>query len=158
MTAENDAASSAKKPRGKPFQPGQSGNPAGKPKGARSALYAALDQAAEEAAPQIIEGLVAAAKSGDARAADILFRRAWPERKGRPVQFSAGSLLTPGGLVEAMAGITAAMAAGEMTPDEAAAVSSVLEIHRKAIETESLADRIEVLEKASRAPKRESTP
>ena len=38
------------------------------------------------------------------------------------------------------------MAAGEITPEEAATVSGVLELRRKAIETENLAERIERLE------------
>jgi hypothetical protein len=49
-----------------------------------------------------------------------------------------------------MAAVVDAMAAGEVTPEEAATISGVLEIRRKALETEELAGRIERLEQAMR--------
>ena len=136
------------KPRKAPhrFQPGQSGNPAGKPRGARAPIYAALDAAAAENMPEIVTALVAKAKEGDPRAAELLMRRAWPERKGRPLAFALPSATGAAGLAEAMSAVTVAMASGEMTPDEASAVAGVLEIHRKAIVTEDHEARLRALE------------
>ena len=45
-----------------------------------------------------------------------------------------------------MAAVVEALAAGEVTPDEALTISGVLELRRKALETQELADRIERLE------------
>src|ERR1035437_3151830 len=81
MTAEN----SGDKQRGRPWQPGQSGNPAGKPPGARHAALVALDAIGAEGAEAVLRSVLQAAQGGDVRAADILLRRLWPERKGRPV-------------------------------------------------------------------------
>lgn len=144
--ADFRAAGAAKKPRGRPFQPGQSGNPDGGPKGARAPVYAALDAAAAEHMPEIMRALVEKAKEGDPRAAELLMRRAWPERKGRPLSFALPVTAGAAGLAEAMGAVTEAMATGAMTPDEASAVAGVIEIHRKAIVTEDHEQRLKALE------------
>ena len=46
-----------------------------------------------------------------------------------------------------MAAVVEAMAEGQVTPEEAATISGVLETRRKALETEDLCERIELLEK-----------
>jgi hypothetical protein len=51
------------------------------------------------------------------------------------------------GISEATAAVLEAMAVGDITPDEAATISSILEIRRKAMETQELADRISRLER-----------
>jgi hypothetical protein len=142
---ESPPADSAKTHPGR-FKPGQSGNPAGKPKGTRAAIYAQLDGLAAAAGPEILQALVDKAKEGDARAADILLRRAWPERKGRPLRFSMPELSGPAGLVEAMSAVTAGVANGDLTPDEATAIASVVEIHRKVIVAEDHEARLQALE------------
>ena len=71
---------------------GQSGNPAGKPKGARHAALLALDAVGAGAAGDVMQAVVDAAKGGDMRAADILLRRLWPERKGRPMAMDLPSI------------------------------------------------------------------
>jgi ubiquinone biosynthesis protein UbiJ len=45
-----------------------------------------------------------------------------------------------------MAALVDAMAAGEVTPEEAATISGVLEARRRALETQELADRVDRLE------------
>ena len=73
MTA--DAENTIEKQRGRPFQKGQSGNPAGKPKGARNkatlAVEALLDGEAEELTRKAIE----LAKAGDIPALRICLDR-----------------------------------------------------------------------------------
>ena len=46
-----------------------------------------------------------------------------------------------------MAAVVDAMAAGDITPDEAATITGILEVRRKVIETQELADRISRLER-----------
>ena len=132
------------------FRPGQSGNPAGRPKGSRHAALLALDAIGEAAAKDVLETVINAAKGGDARSAEIILRRLWPERKGRTIALDLPVLETPADLVRATGAVAGAVADGTITPEEGVAVASVMEIHRKAIETQDLEARLAALEAASR--------
>ena len=154
MNAAKPAADAAKKPRGRPFQPGQSGNPSGKAPGSRAAVYAALDDLAEEAAPEVLKALSERAKEGDARAADIVFRRAYPERKGRAVPFKLRPVTTLEDLAGATGDILAAVASGELSAEEAQGVAAVLDIHRQATATAELERRLAAVEAAQKGEQR----
>jgi hypothetical protein len=84
--------------------------------------------------------------SGDMRAADILLRRLWPERKGRPVQMDLPAIMAPSDLAAALGAVAGAVAAGELSPEEGAAVASILEAQRRAVETVEMEARIAALE------------
>jgi hypothetical protein len=128
------------------WQPGQSGNPAGRPRGSRHEALKALDAIGAEGAAEVMQAVVAAAKDGDMRAADILLRRLWPERKGRPVNVELPALDDAGGIVAALGAVAGAVAGGEISPEEGQAVAAILETQRRAIETADLAARIAALE------------
>ena len=121
------------------------GNP-GRPKGARHAALLALDAIGAEGAAEVMRAVVEAAKGGDMRAADILLRRLWPERKGRPVSVELPPLEGARGVAAALGAVAEAVAAGEVTPEEGQAVAAVLETQRRAIETAELEARIAALE------------
>ena len=53
---------------------------------------------------------------------------------------------TPADLTDAMSAVSVAMAAGELSPEEAASAASVIEVHRRALDTHDLAARIAALE------------
>jgi len=130
----------------KRFQPGQSGNPSGRPPGARHAALLALDAIGAEGAKDVMESVVYAAQTGDMRAADILLRRLWPERKGRPVLFDIPQVETASDIAAALATVTKAVAAGEASPEEGAAMVTILEAQRRAVETVELERRLSALE------------
>ena len=98
MEAKLPENTGPKQARGR-WKPGASGNPAGKPPGARHAALVALDAIGAGAGAEIMAAVVAAAKGGDMRAADILLRRLWPERRGRPVQMHLPPIAVPGDIV-----------------------------------------------------------
>ena len=62
----------------------------------------------------------------------------WPIRKGRPVSLQLPAIKTAADVVGALGAVADAMAGGEITPDEGAAVAAVLETKRRAIETAEL--------------------
>ena len=131
---------------GRRFSAGQSGNPAGKPAGTRHAALVALDAIGQAEAAGVLKAVVEAAQTGDMRAAEIILRRAWPERKGRPLVFELPPMETAEDLVKAMGAISAAMASGTLTTEEAAAAASVLDAHRSALHTQDLAARLVAVE------------
>ena len=130
------------------WQPGQSGNPAGRPKGARHAALMALDAIGEAAAREVMGAVVTAAVAGDMRASEILLRRLWPERKGRPLMVDLPSITGAADLPAAVGAVVQSVAAGDLTADEGQAIAAMLEGQRRAIETAELAARIEALEMA----------
>ena len=134
----------------KRFQPGQSGNPSGRPPGARHAALLALDAIGAEGAKGIMHAVVGAAQSGDMRAADILLRRLWPERKGRAVLFDMPPIETASDIAAALGRIANAVAAGEASPEEGAAMASIFEAQRRAMETVELERRLTALEQGPR--------
>ncbi|WP_353212577.1 DUF5681 domain-containing protein [Rhodovarius sp.] len=146
----SNAEKSAPKQRGRPFPPGQSGNPAGKPKGARHAALKALDLIGEAGAAEVMATVVEAAKQGDMRAADLLLRRLWPERRGRPLTIDLPPISDAAGVVAALTVVTAAVGGGEISPEEAQGLAAVLETQRRAIETVALDQRIAALEAQSK--------
>ena len=137
------------KPRQGPhrFQPGQSGNPRGMPAGSRHKATKLLDAIGEAGAKGVLDATLQAARGGDMGAAKIILDRAWPARKSRTVALDLPAVTTAEGVTAAMAAVVQAMAAGEIAPDEAAAVASVIEGQRRAIETADLAERIAALER-----------
>jgi hypothetical protein len=141
-----DTENTGPKQRGRPWPRGISGNPAGKPPGARHEALKALDAIGSEGAADVMQAVVTAAKGGDMRAADILLRRLWPERKGRPVALDMPAALDAAGVAAALASVTQAVAGGELSPEEGQAVAAILETQRRAIETAELEARIAALE------------
>ena len=133
---------------GSRWPPGQSGNPSGRPKGARHAALMALDAIGEAAAGEVMAAVVEAAKGGDMRGAEILLRRLWPERKGRPLTVDLPSITGAADLPAAVGAVVQAVATGDLTAEEGQAVAAMLEGQRRAIETAELAARIEALELA----------
>jgi hypothetical protein len=109
----------------------------------------ALDAIGADGAADVMAAVVKAAKEGDMRAADILLRRLWPERKGRPVPVALPPITDAAATVGALAAITAAVGEGELSPEEGQAVAAILETQRRAIETAGLEARIAALETRS---------
>ena len=144
LNARETAAPGRRAPGGR-FAPGGPGGP-GRPLGSRHAALAALDAIGTEAAEDVLRAVVVAAKTGDLRAASILLDRIWPARKGRAVEVAMPEVASAADLVPALAAVVAAMARGELTPEEAQAVTGVLEAQRKAIETAELEARVAALE------------
>jgi hypothetical protein len=100
-------------------------------------------------AEEIVRAVVSAAKAGDPTAIRLCIERPAPVRKGRPITFDSPDIETASDITKALGMIAKAMAAGELTPDEADTVATVIEAHRKAIETAELEERIRRLEAKS---------
>jgi hypothetical protein len=97
-------------------------------------------------AQEVARAAITAAKAGDTTAMKIVLDRVAPLRKGRPVEFTMPETVDAVGLAGAFKDIATRMACGEMTPDEAMQIASVLELRRKAIETLEIEQRLKALE------------
>lgn len=145
-----DASKNVAKTRGRPFAKGNGGGP-GRPTGSRNKATLLLDRIAEADAEEVLRGVIGAARSGDLRAAELVLARAWPVRKGRPVAFDLPVTVTTDAIGAALDAVLQATAQGEITPDEAAAIGSVLEVRRRAIEQIDIETRLATLEARSGA-------
>lgn len=129
------------------WKPGQSGNPTGKKPGSRNKATMAVLALMETGAKRIAEVVIDAAKAGDLTAARIVLDKLVPVVKERTVTLpTMPSTESPAGVAEAQAAILQAVAAGDLTPGEAATLSGIVENRRKAIETQELEQRISALE------------
>ena len=72
-----------------------------------------------------------------------------PLRKGRPVVFDLPPVKTAADIAGAVGELARAMAAGELTTDEASAAASFIEMHRRAIETTEIELRLQKLEEGA---------
>ena len=91
------------------------------------------------------------AKAGDGPALRLCIERLAPARKDRPVWFDLPKMKEARDAVEASAAIVAAVAAGELTPTEAAELSKVVDSYARTLQAAEFEERISKLEKAVEA-------
>ena len=118
----------------------------GRPRGARNKTTLAVEQLLENEAPAIARKCVERALQGDGAALRLIMERVSPVRRGRPVKFAMPPVANAPDVVAAIGAVLAAVAQGELTPDEAATLSTVLETKRRALELVDLEQRISALE------------
>lgn len=139
------AASNNEKKGPRPFQPGNR-HGRGRPAGSRNRATLLLDQLAAGEGENILKKVLEKAQEGDLKAAELLLARIWPPRRGRPVRLQLPAVDTADGVAAALGALVKAVAAGEVTPEEAAPVGALLETKRRAIETSELEERLRKLE------------
>jgi hypothetical protein len=105
-----------------------------------------LDGEAEALTRKAIE----LALAGDTTALRLCMERVAPIRKGRPVHLDLPPVITASDTLAALSAVADSMAAGDITPEEAVTIASLLEAKRKAIETVEIEARLAALEQAQR--------
>jgi hypothetical protein len=145
-----DTGPKQRKPRGpgQRFTPGQSGNPGGRRPGARSRVTLLAQRMMDADAEPVILALIRAAKAGDTTVIRMVLERTAPLPRNRPVWFAMPAIETSADLCEAMSSILQSAADGDLTPDEAVSIASLIETRRRTIETLELEARIATLEQA----------
>lgn len=132
------------KARGRPFGPG---NP-GRPPGSKNRITQLLEQLAEGQAEQLVQKALELAQGGDVTCLRMLLDRLWPQRKGHPVNVVMPPINTSQDVLPAIASIWTAIREGRLTPDEASALSIVIERSIQGIELHDITRRIAALEEA----------
>ena len=128
------------------FKPGASGNPAGKPPGARHKVTRAVEALLEGQHAALTQKAIDLALTGDGPALRLCLDRIAPARKDSPVSFALPSITTAADTVTASSSLLSAVAAGEVTPDEAGRVMALLMAHKSLVEAGDLEARISALE------------
>src|SRR5471032_716262 len=126
------------------FVAGMSGNPAGKRPGTRNrktVLAEALRDGEDAAVARVV---IDKALAGDAVTARFLLGLLSSKPRGRAITLDLPEDARPGDVVAALDATLAAMAAGEITPDEALTVTRVLDGRRRALQALALERRLEL--------------
>jgi hypothetical protein len=128
------------------FQKGESGNPAGRPRGARNRATLLMQNLLANDAEAIGRKAIEMAKAGDLAAIRLCMDRLTPARKDEPVAFELPPIEKAADSVAATASIVAAVAAGELTPSQAAELSKVIDVYLRALENKGFDERLTKLE------------
>jgi hypothetical protein len=102
-----------------PFQPGESGNPAGRPRGSRNKKTIVLEALVDGEAEAVMQKMITLAKMGDHVAMRLCVERMMPPRRERPVPLQLPRIETDADARQASADVIEALAEGEVTPKEA---------------------------------------
>ena len=145
------AATTASKQRGSPFPRGVSGNPRGRPRGARNAATIIAEQLLDGEVETLTRKAIEKAKRGDIVALRLCLDRI-PSRRDRLVAFALPQLESPKDAARAMAAIIQAVAAGSLTPPEAANLSTLIAHFTDALVAVEFEARLAALEKKQREP------
>jgi hypothetical protein len=128
----SDSETEIPKPRGRPFEKGQSGNPAGKPCGTRNRSTRMAEALMADASEALAQTFIAQALGGSLPALLLAIKRLVPPCRERPLQFNLPPLESPADVPRAINCILAGLAEGELTENETKTLVALVEMHLKA--------------------------
>jgi hypothetical protein len=131
-----NAEKTVAKQRGRPFRPGQSGNPGGRPKGARNRSTVAAEALLEGEAEALARKAIELALAGDTTALRLCLERVVPLRKDRPIRLALPVINSADDANQAMGIVLAAVGEGGITPSEATILSALIESRRASLRLE----------------------
>ena len=126
-----DVENTAPKQRGRPFKPGQSGNPTGKPKGARNRSTIAAELLLEGEAKALTRKAIELGLAGDTAALRLCLERLMPPRKDRAISLDLPAIASADDAAKAVGVVLAAVGEGRITPSEAGEVMGLIDVCRK---------------------------
>ena len=134
MQEISDVVMETKSVRGRPFEPGQSGNPSGRPKGARNKATLAVQALLEDAAEALTRKLIELALSGNIPALRLCFERLLPPRRDHGVAFDLPKIESAADALAASRAVLESCAAGTLSTGEAADVMGLIATLLRTIE------------------------
>ena len=124
------------------FGKGRSGNPRGRPLGSRNSATLAAEALLEGEAEKLTRKCIELALSGDTVALRLCLERIYPARKDRAVRFPLPPITSARDAADIAAAVAEAVAAGHLTPSEAAEIGKVIDTYVRAYQTAELNDRV----------------
>ena len=128
------------------FTKGSNHNPGGRPLGSRHKASLAAEALLDGEAEALTRKAIEQALAGDATALRICLDRIIPPRRERAVRFALPPIAKAADIVTATTALAHAVADGDLTPGESAALSTLLGNAARAIEVSELEERIGKLE------------
>jgi hypothetical protein len=128
------------------FKKGTSGNPAGKPKGTRNRTTVLLEALLDGKAEALTDKAIKMAEAGDPAMMRLCIERLIPPRKDRPIGFELPPLKTIEDASQAQLKIVQAVSEGELTPNEGAEITKMLENYADTVRLAEMEQRIADLE------------
>jgi Family of unknown function (DUF5681) len=145
-TPPNPAQNAEHKTRGRPFEPGKSGNPTGRPKGARNKATLAIEELLNGEAAALTRKAIDKALEGDMAALRLCLDRLLPPQRDRLVNFELPTIESASDALKASSAILASCAAGLLSLREAVEFQSLISNHVRMHESNDFAARLAALE------------
>ena len=142
------------KARGRPFGPGQSGNPCGRPKGARNKATLVIEALLENEAEALTRKMIELALGGSMPALRFCLERLLPPRRDRGVAFDLPAMESAADALAASGAVLESCAAGNLSPGEAADVMELIKTHLRALELRQIDTGMAALERSQAALER----
>jgi hypothetical protein len=133
------------KPRGRPFQPGNTLG-RGRPPGSRNKAKAPGQHLLDQYSEPVTRKCISMALQGDPRALRICMERISPARQDACIQLSLPSIRTAQDVEKAAEKVTQAIRRGKITPLEGGKIMSILESRSRILENVQFESRLEKLE------------
>ena len=133
--------------RGRPFEKGRSGNPAGRPRGARNRATRAMQKLLDGESDALTRKAVELALDGNTTALRLCLDRLLAPRRDRAAPLKLPPVEDAGGLAGAMAAITAAAGNGEISSTEAGRWARLVAVFLNALDAYDYEQRLHALEK-----------
>ena len=132
--------------RGRPFEKGRPGNPAGRRVGCRNKTTIAAAALLAGEAEALTRKAVELALVGDRTAMRLCLERILPPCRDRMVKFALPPIESAADIAAAMKAVTSALAAGVISPGEAATIAAVVDTFVRAIEARDFERRLQLVE------------
>jgi hypothetical protein len=129
---------------GRPFQPGQSGNPAGRPPGSKNRFSTAFQQVVGEQLEDLLRVALEQALDGDLRAVKLLLSHMPREREQIELQLPKMSSMKD--VVAANEAVFNAIGQGQISPESAKLIGELITSQMRAIEGVDFDRRLALLE------------
>jgi hypothetical protein len=104
------------------------------------------EQLVDGQAEQLVQKVVELARAGNVAALRMVLDRVWPPRKGQPVDIVMPPIKSSQDMFPAIASIWTAIGEGRLTPEEASALSIVIDRSIHTIALHDITKRIAALE------------
>jgi hypothetical protein len=131
------------KPRGRPFEKGNSG----RPKGARNKTTQAIEQLLEGQAEAITAKVMELALEGNLAALRLCLDRLYSVRNERTISLDLPELTSLADCSLALSAVVAAIGLGEISVGEGEALARLIEATSRTLQAQEVEDRLEELEK-----------